>query len=151
MQQSHDVRPKEDIETANRSFTEKHTDDELPEIDTKDSAQIADQIRRHQREKTPGKDDDRGVALKNFLQLLHALSVFSFESIIEMQGFRKIVDTHGGNHNTCERQCKQRQWRENRDGEKNQACRWNEREAADATDHQVRDIAGNDGGRHDAA
>jgi hypothetical protein len=45
--------------------------------------------------KTPGEDDDHGVALKDLLQLLHACSVFSFESIIEMQGFRKIVDTHG--------------------------------------------------------
>jgi len=95
MQQPHDVRPKEDIEAANRPFTEKHTDDELTEVDSQDTAHVADQVRRYQREKTPGEDDDHGVALKDFLQLFHARSVYSFESIIEMQGFRKIVDTHG--------------------------------------------------------
>jgi hypothetical protein len=45
MQKLHHVRPKEDIEAANRPFAE-NTDDELPKIDSKDAAHVADQVRR---------------------------------------------------------------------------------------------------------
>ena len=93
MQQLHDVRPNKDIEAANRPFAKKHTGDELPEIDSKNATHVADQIRRHQREKTPREDDDQGIALKDFLEFMDTRPVFSFEHIIEMQGFRKIVDT----------------------------------------------------------
>jgi hypothetical protein len=95
MQKLQGVRPKKDIEAANRPFAEKHSDNEFPEIDSKNATHVANQVRRDQWEKTPREDDDHGIALEHFLQFLHSRSVFSFEHIIEMQGFGKIVDTHG--------------------------------------------------------
>ena len=95
MQKLHHVRPQKNIEAANRPFAKKHRDNELPKIDSKNATHVADEVRRNQWEYTPGKDDDHGIALKYLLQSLHTRPVFSFEYIIEMQGFRKIVDTHG--------------------------------------------------------
>ena len=151
MQKLHHVRPQVNIKAANRPFPEKYRDDELSKIDTENAAHIADEVCGNQRESTPGEDDDHGVALKDLLQFLHTRSVLFFEYIIEMQGFRKIVDTHGRNQNSRKRQREQWKRREDRDGEKNQAGRWNERETASASDQQVRYISGDDGGRHGAA
>ena len=95
MQKLHRVRPKEDIEAADCAFPENHCDDKFPKIDSKHSAHVANQVGWHQREKTPGEDNDHRVAPKDFLELLHTCLVLSLEYIIEMQGFGKIVDTHG--------------------------------------------------------
>lgn len=85
----------ENIQRANRPFAHEHPENKFPEIHPQHPAHVANEVRRRQREETPGDDDWQLVPLQHPRHPRHPRRVLAPKIRVQLQPLRKIINARG--------------------------------------------------------
>src|SRR6476646_6871117 len=92
LQPSQHLITEEDVDPADRALANRDANEALQEVHAQDTADVADQIGRCEREEAPADDDRQLVRLKDGGESRDRLRVAALEDLVDADRLRKPVD-----------------------------------------------------------